>query len=79
MRALLHEVYADADVTPSGVADGLEVITRHGADAVYRIAVNHRDDDVELEAAGVELLSGAEISGALTIAAGGVAVIRTSH
>ena len=79
MRALLHEVYADADITPSGVADGLEVITRHGADAVYRIAVNHRDDDVELDASGIELLSGAEVSGALTIAAGGVAVIRTSH
>ena len=57
--------------------EGLEVITRHGADAVYRIAVNHRDDDVELEATGIELLTGAELSGALTIAAGGVAVIRT--
>lgn len=79
MRALLHEVYADAGITPSAVIDGLEVITRHGADADYRIAVNHNNVDVELEAAGVELLSGTEISGALTIAAGGVAVVRTSH
>lgn len=78
MRALLHEVYADADISPSGVAEGLEVITRRGADAVYRVAVNHRDHDVELEAAGVELLTGTEVSGSLTIAAGGVAVIRTT-
>ena len=79
MRALLHDVYADAGIAPAGMPDGLEVITRHGADADYRIAVNHREDDVELDASGVELLTGAEISGALTIAAGGVAVIRTSH
>ncbi|WP_350350334.1 beta-galactosidase [Microbacterium sp. A8/3-1] len=78
MRALLHAVYADAGVAPANLPDGLEVIARHGDDAVYRIAVNHREEDVELGAFGTELLSGTEISGALTITAGGVAVIRTT-
>lgn len=78
MRALLHAVYADAGIEAAATPDGLEVITRHGSDAVYRIAVNHRDDDVELEADGTELLTGASITGALTIPGGGVAVIRTT-
>lgn len=78
MRALFTAVYADAGVAAAAVPEGLEVITRHGADAVYRIAVNHREEDVALDATGVELLSGAEIAGSLTIAAGGVAVIRTT-
>lgn len=77
MRVLLRAVYADAGVAPADLPDGLEVITRRGDDAVYRIAVNHRPDDVELDAAGTELLTGTEIAGALTIAAGGVAVVRT--
>ncbi len=78
MRALLHEVYADAGVTPSVVADGVEIIERRRDDVVYRVAVNHRDEDVELDARGVELISGDELDGALTLPAGGVAVIRTA-
>jgi beta-galactosidase len=76
MRALLHAVYADAGVAAADLPVGLEVVTRRSDDAAYLVAVNHREEDVELAATGTELLSGTEVSGALTIAAGGVAVIR---
>lgn len=78
MKALLHEVYTDAGITASGFPEGLEVVARRGGDAVYRIAVNHGTDAVALPAAGVELLSGAAVDGTFTIAAGGVAVIRST-
>lgn len=78
MKALFREVYADAGLTSSGLPEGLEVVTRRGEDAVYRIAVNHGTDAVALPAQGVDLLSGAPAGDSFTIAAGGVAVIRST-
>ncbi|MDQ0646665.1 beta-galactosidase [Microbacterium natoriense] len=78
MRGLFREVYAGAGLTASGLPEGLEVITRKGDGAVYRIAVNHGTDAVALPAVGTELLSGAAVDGSFTIAAGGVAVIRST-
>ncbi|GAA1697778.1 beta-galactosidase [Microbacterium sediminicola] len=78
MRSLFDRVYADAGVTAGDHPEGLEVITRVGADAAYVTAVNHRDEPAALAVTGTELLTGADIAGALTVAAGGVAVIRTA-
>ncbi|MGY1552711.1 beta-galactosidase [Microbacterium sp. A588] len=78
LKTLMNAVYADAGVSTEGLPEGLEVITRHGADASYRIAVNHNEQDAVLAADGHELLSDTEVQGSFTVPAGGVAVIRTT-
>ncbi|MFT4258989.1 MAG: beta-galactosidase [Microbacterium sp.] len=78
MKALFREVYADAGLEASGLPEGLEVITRRAGETRYLIAVNHREDAVALPAEGVDLLSGTPAEGSFTIAAGGVAVIRST-
>lgn len=78
LRRVLAEVYPDAGVTPPAHPDGLEVVTRRGADADYVIAVNHLDEPAAFDVTGVDLLSGAEITDRCDVAAGDVVVIRTS-
>ena len=78
MAALFQEVYADAGITASDLPAGVEIVTRRGDGARYRVALNHRDDDVVIEPAGIELLTGAVVDGALSIPAGGVAVVRST-
>ena len=75
----MSAVYTDAGVAPTDLPEGLEVVTRHGTDAVYRIAVNHNEQTAELAAHGHELLSDTAVENSFTIAPGGVAVIRTTH
>ncbi|WP_194421310.1 beta-galactosidase [Microbacterium abyssi] len=77
LSRLMSQVYADAAVAPAGLPEDLEVITRHGDDASYRIVINHADDDAALAATGQDLLTGIEIDDSFTIPAGGVAVIRS--
>lgn len=78
LATVFEAVYADAGIQPAGLPDGLEVITRHGDDTVYRVAVNHAEVDVEFAATGQELLSDSAVEGSFTIPAGGVAVIRST-
>ncbi len=77
LGTVMTDVYADAGVAPSGHPAGLEVVVRRGDDADYAIAVNHRADDAAFAVSGVELLTGADVEGELTVPAGGVAVVRT--
>ncbi|WP_243228939.1 beta-galactosidase [Microbacterium sp. CIAB417] len=78
MGVLMGAVYADAGVVPASRPEGLEVVTRRRGGTDYVIAVNHRDDDVELAATGVELITATDVDGTLTVPAGGVAVVRTT-
>ncbi|TWP50109.1 beta-galactosidase [Lentzea tibetensis] len=59
---------------------GLEIVRRSSAGAdghvSWLFAVNHTDTDAELDASGVELLSGTRVSGRLTVRAGDVVVLR---
>ena len=55
LGTLIADVYADAGIQASALPEGFEVVTRRGADADYVVAVNHRDDAVELPVTGVEL------------------------
>ncbi|GLJ60988.1 beta-galactosidase [Microbacterium barkeri] len=77
LRAVLSDVYADAGVVASSTPDGLEVVRRRADDRTFLFAINHRDDDVTIDAVGRELLTGATASGSLVVPAGGVAVIET--
>ncbi|WP_282945172.1 beta-galactosidase [Cellulomonas endometrii] len=73
----------DAIVRESGVepvapdlADGLEVTRRTGPGASWLFVLNHADTALDVRCAGLELISGVEVAGALTVPAGGVAVVR---
>ncbi|MFC8193408.1 beta-galactosidase [Cellulomonas sp. NPDC057328] len=80
LAPVLAAVYADAGITPPGLPEDVEVVTRHGADADYVVAVNHSDDDAKVPVAeGVELRSGTPVAGALDLTAGAVAVVRVPH
>ena len=77
LAAVMSEVYRDAGIERSDLPDGVEVVTRHGDDADYLVAVNHRDVPVTVPATGREMLSDTDVESALTLAAGGIAVVRT--
>jgi len=77
LRPVIDAVYADAGLAPSGRAEGLEVVTRHGADADYVVAINHRDEPAAIDVTGVDLLTGASADGSYTVPGGAVAVLRT--
>ncbi|CAL9640424.1 Beta-galactosidase [Actinosynnema sp. ALI-1.44] len=78
LAKLVDAVLFDAGV-PRG-PEGVEVVRRRGAPAgspvSWLVAINHGGGDVELPAAGVELLSGTRVTGSLTVPAGGVVVLR---
>ena len=78
LAPVLAAVYADAGVTPTTPADGVELMTRHGADHDYLVAVNHREDAATVQVAGTELLSDTVAEGSYRLAPGDVAVFRTS-
>ena len=47
LATVMNAVYADAGVVAPGLPEGLEVITRRGADADFIVAINHRDEAVD--------------------------------
>ena len=62
---------------PGGaVPEHVEVVRRAGEDASYLFVINHRDHPVDVRARGVDLLTGTAHDGRVTVAAGGVAVVR---
>ena len=80
LERLVRGVLDGAGVPAGPVGGDVEVVRRRGEVAgsavSWLIAVNHADDDAELSATGVELLSGARASGRVVVPAGGVVVIR---
>jgi len=77
LAPVLAAAYRDAGITPPGLPEGVEVLHREADDATYAVAINHRDEPVEIPATGTELLSGDTLSGALKLPAGAVRVVRT--
>jgi beta-galactosidase len=71
---LLRQVCDEAGVTsgPSGV----EAVRRHSADASYLFLLNHDDRAATVAGSGVDLLTGDQHAGAVTVPAGGVVVLR---
>ncbi|GAA4768299.1 beta-galactosidase [Microbacterium gilvum] len=80
LRRIMADVYADAGIAPAGIPEGVEVVRRRADDGrVFAFAVNHRDDDVEIDVVGRELLAGAATSASHVVPAGGVAVIELAR
>jgi beta-galactosidase len=80
---LLARVCDHAGVAPvCGAAPppGVEVVRRRassqGAPASWLFAINHGDEPAWLRASGVELLTGAQVAGRLTLPPGAVAIVR---
>ncbi|WP_324651140.1 beta-galactosidase [Georgenia sp. H159] len=79
LAPVLAAVYDDAGLAPSSSPEGVELMARHGRDADYLLAVNHREDPAHLTVHGTELLTGEPVAGDLTVPAGEVAVVRTER
>ena len=75
--ALLGRVLAEAGVRGLVDAPGVEVVRRrHDDGASYLFVLNHGDRSATLAGRGVDLLTGDRRDGAVTVPAGGVAVLR---
>jgi len=64
--------------TANEVPDGVEIVRRHGDGVSYLFVMNHGPAAAEIAigTAGTELLSGAAVSDSMSVAAGGVAVVK---
>jgi beta-galactosidase len=77
LDAVLARACADAGVAPrNDLPPGLELVRRVAGETSYLVAVNHRDDDVEVPARGVEVLTDTVSEGSVRVPAGGVRVVR---
>ncbi len=81
LAALLARICEEAGVQPvlAGVPTGVEAVRRTGADAAYLFLIDHAGSGAEVPAEGVELLTGKDVSGWVTVPPGGVAVLRESR
>jgi beta-galactosidase len=77
LAGLLAGVCAEAGVVPEATArPGVEVVRRRWQEASYLFVLNHTDEPATLAARGVDLLTGNEHAGTVTVPAGDVAVIH---
>ncbi|TDU83383.1 beta-galactosidase [Kribbella voronezhensis] len=76
-RSLMTQVVHAAGITPAELPAGIEVITRRSADARYRYILNHTAGDVRLPYDGIDLITGEQTDGEVTVAAGGWTALRT--
>ena len=75
---VLTPAYADAGIVPPAPPTDVEVVVRRGEAADHVVVINHSGTAATLPYAGVELLSGTQVTG-VTVAAGAVAVVRTTR
>lgn len=80
LAPLMARVYDDAGLAPAGLPAELEVVRRHGDDAVFTVALNHADADTKLPdvaPGSIDLLTGEDVAGFVVVPAGGARVLRT--
>ena len=78
LRRIFADVYKDAGIVPPDPEHDLEIVTRHGDNQDFVIAINHSDDAVAVNATGTNLLTGEEFAGEWELGAGDVAVLRAA-
>jgi beta-galactosidase len=80
LDSLVGDLLAASGVRPvADVAPGVEVVRRRGPAGSWLFVINHTAEEQTVAAAGVELLAGRTVEGRLTVAAGGVAVVRENQ
>jgi beta-galactosidase len=62
----------------TGGGQELETVRRHGRNGTYLFILNHGSVPRTLRGAGVDLVTGSAVDGAITVAPRGVAVVRES-
>jgi beta-galactosidase len=72
-QRLLDEALADAGVAAPALPPGVELVRRQG----WLFVINHTGDPVEVPGTGRELVTGAAVTGRLTVPAGGFAVVQS--
>ncbi|MFR9777472.1 beta-galactosidase [Micromonospora sp. MS34] len=80
-RRLLIEATRAAGVTPvcPQAPPGVEAVRRRDGDRSWLFLLNHTGRPQPVPAAGLELITGGPVAGAVTVPAGGVAVLRESR
>lgn len=74
---LLDQVLQTARVSsPVPAPRGIEQVRRRGDAGSFLFLISHREDDVDLDVSGRDLVSGQDVDGRLVLPAGGVAVLR---
>jgi beta-galactosidase len=77
LDVVLRRAYADAGVAPrTDLPRGLELVRRIAGDVEYLVAVNHRNEAVDVAAVGLEQLTGVRCEGTLRVPASEVRVVR---
>jgi beta-galactosidase len=82
MAALLRRAWTEAGVTPvaAGLPEGVEAVRRTTEGGELLFLLNHRADEVEVPASGVDLLSGLPVTaGRVRLAGRGVAIVRVAR
>ncbi|MEU0032204.1 beta-galactosidase trimerization domain-containing protein, partial [Streptomyces sp. NPDC006335] len=81
LAELLGRICDEAGVQPvlAALPAGVEAVRRTGPEADYLFLIDHGGSGAELPADGVELLTGKEVCGTVTVPAGGVAVVREAR
>jgi beta-galactosidase len=68
---------AAAGIGPGAAPEGVEVVRRHGPDAVtYLFVINHSLADAAVPAVGTLIPEGTAVTGSVTVPAGGCAVVK---
>jgi len=74
---LVARMVEEAGVRPvAATTPGVEVSRRRTGDASWLFALNHTDEPAAVVAHGTDIVTGAPVSGSVTLPAGGVAVVR---
>jgi beta-galactosidase len=78
LEGLVAELLAEAGVTSvlRGVPPGVEAVRRRGTHGAWTFVINHTASAVDVAISGHELIADAEVQSTLSVAAGGVAVVR---
>ena len=76
-RELVTEILTASSIpVPQKSGDDMEIMRRSDGTRTWLFAINHGSADAVVTVDGVDLLTGAATEGTLTVASGGVAVVR---
>jgi beta-galactosidase len=67
---------ANAGIETTTPIAGVEVLVRRNNTTSFLFVINHNATSIDYPATGTELTTGQEISGSVTVPAGGVRVVR---
>ncbi|ADB30925.1 Beta-galactosidase [Kribbella flavida DSM 17836] len=76
-RAVLEQAMRGAGIELPELPAGVELVRRRADGTTWSFLINHGDEEAVVPVDGVDLVSGAEVRGSVTLPAGGQAVVRS--